>query len=111
MQKQCQGYDELVAKNFLLQDKVERQENFLKKRLNDDSRQRKLPYGKTPSPAPIRPSMGSRQREPSPARHSMGGQRAPPIPRTVNSKPKRRPVSVAKPTSKQDELGLLLDEV
>jgi len=104
MKDQCSDYEELVAKNYLLQDKVERQENYLKKRVQEKSRKNQ-PFGKTPSP--MRSSTQGRQREPSPARHSMGGQRVPAIPRTT----KRRTVSAGKPKSKRDELDLLLDEV
>lgn len=113
MKKECHSYAELEAKNFLLQDKVERQENYLKKRLHEQSRKNQ-PFGSAPSP--IRPSMGrprspslamsGRRRSPSPARRSMGGF-VPPVPRTAHSKTRRKPVI----GGKQDELGLLLDDV
>jgi len=116
MKNQCEDYTELEAKNFLLQDKVERQENYLKKRLHEQSRKNQV-FGKTPSP--MRPSMGTptrsnkgKLRDPSPSRHSLS-QRIPPIPKSSHSKLARRSMGGLKSTASKgkDELDLLLGDV
>lgn len=104
MKEQCKGYTELEARNFLLEDKVERQENYLKKKLQEQSR-KNHPFGKTPSP--MRHSISNKRRDPSPARHSICGQRAPPLPRSTHSSVGRRRSMV----KGGDELDQLLGDV
>lgn len=70
--KEYQAFDELKAENFLLKDKIERQEAYLKRKLAKEKATRTTPSSAiktTPPPPPIHNTMS----RPAPLSHSLSG--------------------------------------